>query len=466
MTQHELLSFVSSINQNFIGPVLSTLLLCTGIYYTIRLGFIQRYLKHAIVSLIRRNKKNEKASDSDGMTPFQALTTAIASQVGTGNIVGVSTALVAGGPGALFWMWVSAIIGMSTNFAEAVLGQLYKTQKEGHILGGPAYYMRNGMKSKLLAGIFSVFFIIALGMIAIMLQSNSITDAVYNVMPLPNLKIYVGIFLAIIVGSVLTGGISRIASIAERIVPFMASIFIIGCLIFIGAHIKLLPGVISDIFYYAFTPRASTGGVIGITLITTIRYGVNRGLTSNEAGLGSTPHAHAIAKVKNPYDQGLVALIGIAVDLLICTFTALVILLSGVLESHPEAAGVAVSQHAFNSYFGNMGNIFIAVALFLFAFSTIIGCYFFGVQNVRYLFGEKGVWPYNILVLGLILLASMTHVTLLWEISDTFNLFIVTPNVIALIFLSPQVVKEVKKLKYSLSKKGQTDTLDETPEEI
>lgn len=447
MNQNDLLSLVSSVNQNFIGPVLSVLLLGTGLYFTVRLGFIQRYFNDAIRILFRRSGKNGKASKEEGMSPFQALSTAIASQVGTGNIVGVSTALIAGGPGALFWLWMSAIVGMSTNFAEAVLGQLYKTQKEGHIVGGPAYYIRHGMNSKILAGIFSVFFILALGMTGIMVQANSIVDAVSNVIPPAVDKLYIGIGLTVIVGLVLAGGITRIASFAEKVVPLMASIFIFGSIIFICTRISVLPGILADIFHYAFSPKASVGGAMGITVMTTIRYGVSRGLFSNEAGLGSTPHAHAIAKVKNPYDQGLIALIGIGVDLLVCTLTALVILMSGVLETNPEAQGVRVPQLAFDSTFGNAGNIFIAVALFFFALSTIVGWYFFAAQNVRYLFGEKGVWPYRILIMMLILLASMVHVNLIWELADTFNFFLVIPNVIALIYLSPQVMKQCRMLK-------------------
>lgn len=440
MNQNEILEFFSVLNRDYIGPLLAIILLGTGLFYTFRLSFVQRYFFRAFRLLFRGSAG--KASRKEGMSPFQALATSIASQVGTGNIVGVATALMAGGPGAIFWLWISTLVGMPTNFAEAILGQLYKSEKDGHVVGGPAYYIHNGVGSKWMAGIFSVFFILALGITGIMVQANSIVDATSRVMPMEVNKMYIGLVLAVLVGLVLAGGITRIASFAEKIVPFMASLFIIGSLIFIGVHAGKLGGVFGDIFHYAFSPWAPAGGVLGATVMSTIRYGVSRGLFSNEAGLGSTPHAHAIAKVKHPYEQGLVALIGMAVDLLICTLTALVILASGVIEVHPEAQGAAIFQLPFSSTFGVTGDIFIAISLFFFAFSTIVGWYFFAAQNVRYLFGERLVWPYRFVVVAVILIASVAQVNLVWELADTFNFFLIIPNVIALLILSRQVCKE------------------------
>jgi AGCS family alanine or glycine:cation symporter len=457
MTQDGLLEFFSVLNRDYIGPLLAVILLGTGLFFTFQLRFVQRHFFQAFKHLFSGN--NGKASKKDGMSPFQALTTAVASQVGTGNIVGVSTALMAGGPGAIFWLWISTIVGMSTNYAEAVLGQLYKSERDGHVVGGPAYYIRNGLGSKALAAVFSIFLILALGATGIMVQANSIISATERIMPEGFNTLYIGIGLAVLVGLVLAGGITRIAMFAERIVPFMAVLFITGSLIFICSNMASLPGVIGEIFQCAFSPWAPVGGALGATVMASVRYGVSRGLFSNEAGLGSTPHAHAIAKVKNPYEQGLVALIGIGVDLVVCTLTALVILLSGVIIENPEAQGVAIPQLAFNSTFGTAGDYFIAIALFFFAFSTIVGWYFFAAQNVRYLFGERLIWPYRILVLLVILVASVVQVNLVWELADTFNFFLVIPNVIALLFLAPKVVAEVKKMRTEM---GNSETVNDT----
>lgn len=446
MPQEKLLELIGSFNQTYVGPLLAILLLGTGLYYTVRLGFIQQFLWVALKRIFSR-RDNTKASRSQGMTSFQALSTSIASQVGTGNIVGVSTALIAGGPGALFWLWISSMVGMSTNFAEAVLGQLYKTQKDGHAIGGPAYYIRNGVGSPFLAGVFAVFSVVALGLMGTLVQSNSIVDAASSILPQGVNKIYIGLGLSALVMLVLAGGVTRIASFAERVVPVMAGIFFLVSLVFIVLHAERLPQVVADVFAYAFTPWAPAGGVLGATVMSTIRYGVSRGLFSNEAGLGSTPHAHAIAQVKNPYDQGLVALTGIAVDIVVCTLTALVVLLSGVIETHPELQGVAIPQLAFSNTFGYGGTLFFAVALLFFAFTTIIGWYFFAAQNVRYLFGERLIWPFRIVVGTMVVLAAVLQVNLVWELADTCNFFLVIPNLIALISLSPKVVEQARLLR-------------------
>jgi AGCS family alanine or glycine:cation symporter len=460
MNQGEILEFFTVLNRDYIGPLLAIILLGTGLFYTFHLRFVQRHYLQSFKMLFKG--KGGKASNKDGMSSFQALTTSIASQVGTGNIVGVATAIIAGGPGAIFWLWVTSILGMSTNFAEAVLGQLYRTEKDGHAIGGPAYYIRNGLGSKTLAGIFSIFLILALGATGIMVQANSIVNASVRILPEGFNTFYIGIALAIIVGLVLMGGVTRIATFAEKVVPFMALIFMIGSFIFIGAHISDLPTVLYEIVKYAFTPWAPVGGVLGATVMASIRFGVSRGLFSNEAGLGSTPHAHAIAKVKHPYEQGLVSLIGISVDIVICTLTGLVILLSGVLTTNPTVQGVELPQMAFSSTFGVAGNYFIAASLFFFAFTTIVGWYFFAAQNVRYMFGEKFIWPYCIIVLMVILVASVVQVNLVWELADTFNFFLVVPNVIALIYLAPKVKKEVQFMRRDL-RKDEQDEEDNDP---
>ena len=345
MDQNTLYELVSSLNRDYIGPLLTIVLLGAGIFFTIRLHFIPRFYLRTLRHLFKSSSIGHKASKQHGMSPFQALSTAIASQVGTGNIVGVAMALVMGGPGAVFWLWISAVLGMSTNFAEAVLGQLFRTKTpDGHIIGGPAYYIQNGLHSKFMARLFAVFFIIALGMIGIMVQANSISDALVTLLPSGVKSIYVGIVLTIFVGFVLSGGISTIASFVERVVPVMAGIFILGSLVFICIHIDTLIPQLSSIFKCAFTTQAGVGGAVGVSVKSAIRYGISRGLFSNEAGLGTTPHAHAIAKVNEPYEQGLYAIVGISVDILICTLTSMVILMSGVLQTSSGVMGIRHSE--------------------------------------------------------------------------------------------------------------------------
>lgn len=445
MNQQLLFDFVHDFNANWVGPILSVILLFTGLYYTIRLGFVQRYFFLAIRRLVGGGRKG-KASRSEGITPFQALSAAVASQVGTGNIVGVATALMSGGPGALFWMWISSLLGMATNFSEAVLGQLYRTKRMNHAVGGPAFYIRQGLKSRVLAAIFAIFGILSLGLMGTMVQANSIVDSMASFLPAGVNKLYIGIPLALLIFSVLAGGVTRIVAFAERVVPFMASLFIVGAMVYIGLRAEAVPGVFREIFQYAFTPYAAAGGVAGTVVMQTIRYGISRGLFSNEAGLGSTPHAHAIAQVKRPYDQGLVALLGVGTTLIICTLSGLVILLSGVLQTRPDLQGVEIAQTAFLGTFGVWGKYFVGIALFFFAFTTSVGWYFFAAQNMRYLCGDLLIWPLRAAVAVMVVLSSVTEVSLVWELADTFNFFLVIPNVIALLFLSPQVIREAKRL--------------------
>lgn len=456
MNQEALYAIVKELNTAYIGPALVFILLGAGVFFTIRLRFVPRYYLRTVKKLFTNPKDKTKANKATGMSPMQALSTAIASQVGTGNIVGVAMAILMGGPGALFWLWASALLGMSTNFAEAILGQLYKDKTaDGHIVGGPAYYIHKGLHSRFLARLFSVFFILALGMIGIMVQANSISSSIVSIFPDGVNPLWVGIILAIFVGLILSGGITRIASFAESVVPLMAGLFMLGCIVFIALHISSVAAVLAEVFRYAFTPKAGVGGATGIAVMTAVRYGVSRGLFSNEAGLGTTPHAHAIAKVHNSYEQGMMAIVGISVDLLVCTFTGLVLLLSGVLDSNTGMVGIQLMQSAFNSSFGILGNWFIAISLFFFAMSTIVGWYFFAAQNVRYLFGERPIWAYRVLVMVLVVLASVVEVPLIWELADTFNFFIVIPNVIAILWLSPKVVDEVRRMRDEIKRVDQ-----------
>ena len=319
------------------------------------------------------------------MSSFQALATAIAAQVGTGNITGCATALLAGGPGAIFWMWLSAFFGMATIYGEAVLAQKFKTRSEtGEVIGGPVYYIRQAFKGgfgKFLAGFFAVAIILALGLMGNMVQSNSIGDAFYNAFGVN--KLIVGIIIAAIAAFIFLGGMKRIASVTEKVVPIMAALYIVGSLVVIIANIKNIPNVFYQIFVGAFNPTAVLGGAAGITVKAAMRYGVARGLFSNEAGMGSTPHAHAVAKVDKPEDQGIVAMIGVFLDtFVVLTLNALVIICTLYTADGPLANGYVgdvtsvlsktnLAQTAFGSVFGaNFGNMFVAICLFFFAFST------------------------------------------------------------------------------------------------
>ncbi|TXJ52793.1 sodium:alanine symporter family protein [Brachyspira aalborgi] len=445
-------SIVGKIN-GFLWDFALLFLLCgTGIYFTIRLKFVQiAKFKDGWDRTFGGLSLRGKAADKEGMSSFQSLATAIAAQVGTGNLAGAATALIAGGPGAIFWMWLSAFFGMATIFVEASLGQQYKTVTEsGNAIGGPAYYIKAAFKGpfgKFLAGLFAIFIILALGFMGNMVQSNSISGAFVNAFP--QIKpIYIGIACALVAAFIFIGGLKRIASFAEKTVPIMALFYIIGSVIILIMNIKNLPSSIVLIFTSAFNPQAVIGGGLGIGVQQAMRYGVARGLFSNEAGMGSTPHAHALAKVKHPCEQGVVAMIGVFFDtFIVVTLTALVILSSDILQTKiypldtvsaiPETLkGVGLPQAAFSNGFGFFGVVFVAVCLLFFAFTTIIGWYFFGEQNVKYLFGEKAVKVYAVLVVGFILLGSVLKVDLVWDLADCFNGLMVIPNLLGILALS------------------------------
>ncbi len=442
------LQFVKNINKLLWDNLLIFLLVGTGIYFTIRLSGIQfRRLKTGLGLLFSglgksRQKKEGKADKKTGsISSFQALTTAIAAQVGTGNIAGAATALVAGGPGAIFWMWLSALFGMATIFAEAVLSQTTRFSRKGHILGGPHYYIRAIFKGKFgrfLAGFFSVAIILALGFTGNMVQSNSISAAFSVAFGLPPLAI--GIAMAAVASFIFIGGLKRIAAMTEKVVPFMALLYILGSLFVIFSNGNRIGTAFYQIFAGAFAPQAVLGSVAGITIKQAVRYGVARGLFSNEAGMGSTPHAHATADVKHPAEQGIIAMVGVFIDtFIILTLTALVILTSGILDSifqlpaSGRPTGVALAQTAYESAMGPVGAIFIAICILFFGFTTIVSWYYFGEVNFRTLFGDKFVPLYSIIVLGFIIAGSILKVELVWELSDTLNGLMVLPNLIALI---------------------------------
>ena len=434
--------FVDAVNSVLWGWLLLFLLCGTGIYYTVRLRFIQvRKFPRAVRHLFGNLSLHGDSADHRGMSSFQALATAVAAQVGTGNIAGAATAIASGGPGAIFWMWLSAFFGMATNYSEAVLAQKYKTQNErGETVGGPAYYIRaafSGAFGKWLAGFFSIAIILALGFMGNMVQSNSIGAACSTAFGIP--PVWVGVVVAAVAAAIFLGGAKRIAFVMEKIVPVMAVVYIAGSLIVIGCHIADVPAAFALIFTSAFDPESALGAGIGISVREAIRYGVARGLFSNEAGMGSTPHAHALAKVEHPDDQGMMAMMGVFIDtFVVLTCTTLVIVVTGAWQPsiNHGATGTALAQIAFDSVFGSSGNFFIAICLFFFAFSTIIGWYFFGEANVKSLFGAKYVKVYAAIVVIFIVVGSALKVDLVWNMSDMFNGLMVLPNLLALLALS------------------------------
>lgn len=435
---------VKDINSFLWGIYCLIPLLCgTGLYFTLRLDFVQvRKFMLAARAVFGGVRLFGKKAGKHGMTSFQSLATAVSAQVGTGNLAGAATAIAMGGPGAIFWMWCAAFFGMATIFAEAVLAQLYKTKDDtGHITGGPAYYISKGLGSKPLAMFFSVTIILALGFIGNMVQANSIADAFKTAFGIPPLA--VGLFVAALAGLVFFGGMARIAAVTEKIVPIMALLYLIGGLIVILLNIDHLIPAFKMIFVGAWNPAAATGGLIGASVKEAMRYGVARGLFSNEAGMGSTPHAHAVADVKHPAQQGIVAMMGVFVDtFVVLNMTAFVIFVTGAIDG--KTTGIALTQKAFEIGLGGLGFTFVAICLLFFAFSTIIGWYFFGEQNIKFLFGSKGSFPYRVIVMCFIVLGSVLHVDLVWEMADMFNGLMVLPNLIALLGLSKMVSSALK----------------------
>lgn len=450
-----MLSVVQTINGYLSDYVLIILLLAVGLWYSIKTGFVQiRCFKEGMGRVFGNLTLSGKKHES-GMSSFQALATAIAAQVGTGNIVGASGAILTGGPGAIFWMWVIAFFGMATIYAEAVLAQ--KTREllpDGQIQGGPVYYINTAFKGsfgKFLSGFFSVAIILALGFFGCMVQSNSIGSTFSTAFGVPSW--IVGIVLVIICGIIFIGGMSRLASVTEKVVPIMAALFLLGGLVVLIMRITTLPATIALIFRYAFQPQAIIGGGFGAALKTALSQGAKRGLFSNEAGMGSTPHAHAQAQVNTPHEQGTVAMIGVFIDtFIVLTLNALVIINVMYTGNGPLANGYTgsvvetinktnLAQSAFAGVFGQtFGPMFVAICLFFFAFSTILGWNMFGKINMIYLFGEKSVNVYMIIALVFIFLGTLASNDLVWELSDMFNQLMVIPNAIALFALTGMVL--------------------------
>lgn len=451
-----LLNVVKTINMYLSDYILIVLLIGAGLYFTVRTRFVQVRCFGEGLRQVFGGLSFKKKDGTSGLNSFQALATAVAAQVGTGNIVGACGAILTGGPGAIFWMWIIAFFGMATIYAEAVLAQDTKVkQADGTYAGGPVYYIKKAFPGKFgtfLAKFFAVSAVLALGFMGAMVQSNSIGESFETAFSIPTWV--TGIAVAVIAALIFLGGAKRIASVTEKLVPLMAILYIVGGIIILIARIRYVPEAIGLIFKYAFHPDAIIGGGIGYALKTAISQGVKRGLFSNEAGMGSTPHAHALAEVKKPHDQGVAAMIGVFIDtFVVLTMTGLIVISTlytadGVLASG-SAEGVEktnMAMLAFGRIFGSSGaNIFVAICLFFFAFSTIISWNYFGKINFENLFGKKVLPVYFIIATVFIFLGSLASNNLVWELTDMFNQLMVLPNVIAIVALGSIVAKSAKK---------------------
>ena len=451
-----MLKLVQTINGYLSDYVLILLLVGTGLFFSIRTRFVQlRCFKEGWRRFFGSFSLKGGRQES-GLSSFQALATAVAAQVGTGNIVGACGAILIGGPGAIFWMWIIAFFGMATIYAEAVLAQETRVKTEdGVIHGGPVFYIKKAFPTgfgSFLAGFFAVAIILALGFMGSMVQSNSIGETCSNALGIPSWVI--GAAVTLVAALIFLGGIQRIAAVTEKLVPVMALLFLLGGFVVLLVRIRYLPETFAMIFRYAFVPNAIIGGSIGYAIKTAISQGVKRGLFSNEAGMGSTPHAHAMANVEKPHDQGVVAMIGLFIDtFVVLTMTALVVISTLYAGDGVLAAGAAegvsktnMAQLAFSSVLGDgFGPLFVALCLLFFAFSTILSWNYFGKINVEYLFGKKAVPVYSVIALVFLFLGSVLSNDLVWELADLFNQLMVIPNVLALIALSALVVKAARR---------------------
>ena len=420
-----LVDIINNLNNFLTSNILMWGLLGAGAFLSIILGFPQITKLPRAFGMVFGDLFKKKDSQEGSMSSFQALATAVAAQVGTGNVAGVATAITAGGPGAVFWMWFSAFLGMGTIFTEACLAQKYRRRVNGELVGGPAYYISEGLKktgglAKGLAVFFAVTIILALGFMGNAVQSNSIAAGIKGISGLEGINPgIVGVVVAILAALIFMGGMGRIAKFAELVVPIMAVVYIAGSVVKVA-----------------------------------VQKGVARGLFSNEAGMGSTPHAHAVAHVKHPAEQGLTAIVGVFIDtMLVCTATALAILVTGAYNVQGAdgkyLVGAQLTQGAFKLSFGEFGAILLAVCLAFFAFTTIIGWYYFGESNIKYLFGSKALLPYRIIVIICIIVGSLQEVEIVWSLADIFNSLMVIPNLIAIVWLS----FEVKNLLQDYNKK-------------
>ena len=469
--QDFLLKIVAGVNTYLSNYILIILLVGVGLYYSIITRFVQiRCFGEGFKKMLANFSLNGKKQKS-GLSSFQSLATAIAAQVGTGNIVGACGAILIGGPGAIFWMWIIAFFGMATIYGEAVVAQKTRVvDEDGTVRGGPVYYITSVFKGKFgkaMAGFFAVAAMLALGFMGSMVQSNSIAESCHNAFNIPTW--IVGVIVAAIAAFIFIGGVTRLGSVTEKMVPFMAGLYIIGGIIVLVLNYKYIPATVASIFKYAFNARAALGGGIGAAIYIALTQGAKRGLFSNEAGMGSTPHAHAQANVEKPHDQGVVAMIGVFIDtFVVLTFTSLVVISTfftgeGALNPANFAEGIKLgeaaaeagltktnlAQQAFGLVLGNanIGNIFVAICLFFFAFSTIISWNMFGRINAIYLFGKKFDIAYSVIAVLFVFTGSLLSNDLVWELTDMFNQLMVLPNALALLALSGVVGKACKNAK-------------------
>jgi AGCS family alanine or glycine:cation symporter len=436
-----IMSINSFVNNIVWGPPILILIVGSGLFLSImtkffsitKLGYI---LKNTFLKMFSKEQLGEGE-----VTAFQAVATALAATVGTGNIAGVATAIASGGPGAVFWMWLAAVFGMTTKFAEVVLAVNFREKTEdGRFVGGPMYYIKNGLGWGWLAAIFAIFGALASFGIGNMTQSNSVALAVEGSFKVPPLA--TGIVLAIITGLVIVGGIKRIGAFTEKLVPFMAAIYIIGGLVIIFSNISAVPAAFATIFTSAFTPKAAVGGFIGSTVAQAIRFGVARGVFTNEAGLGSAPIAHAAATTDHPVRQGLWGVFEVFVDtLVICTITALAIITTGAWES--GQSGAVLTTLAFDTAIPGGGYI-VTIGLILFAYSTILGWEYYGERCIEYLIGTKPIFAYRIIWVVFVVIGAIGGLDFIWSLADTLNGLMAIPNLIGVLFLSGTVFKLTK----------------------
>ena len=433
-------NFVNDINGLVWGPPMLVMILGVGLFLSIGLKLMPIMKLGAGFRLMWSGRARGDDDDGD-IPPFQALMTALSATVGTGNIAGVATAVFLGGPGALFWMWLTALVGMATKYSEAVLAVRFREVDErGNHVGGPMYYIRNGLGSKWawLGVLFAVFASIAAFGIGSTVQANSVADVLATNFNLPHWV--TGVILMVLVGMVLIGGIKRIGQVASALVPFMAVSYVLIGLIVLAINANAIPDAISMVFSYAFSPAAAEGGFAGAAVWAAIRFGVARGIFSNEAGLGSAPIAHAAAQTKNPVKQGMVAMLGTFIDtIIVCSITGLVIITSGAWTS--GETGAALTSLAFETGLPGFGNYVVAIALAIFAFTTIIGWSFYGERSIEFLFGVKAIVPYRVLWIIAIPVGATVNLGFIWLVADTLNAMMALPNLIALLLLSPVVFR-------------------------
>ena len=450
---------INLLNDLLWGSILVYLLVGVGIYFTLRLGFIQiRHFGHMFSVL-----KNSRKDDSAGISSFQALCTSLAARVGTGNMAGVAVALTAGGPGAIFWMWMTAMLGMATSYAESALAQLYKTRdKDGNYRGGPAYYMEKGLGMRWMGVLFSIFLLLAFGLVFNAVQANSITNAIHTAFHFD--EIYIGIGIVILSGIVIFGGIRKIARTAEIIVPFMALAYLAIALFVVFSNIEKLPDIIALIFKSAFGFQQAAAGGVGYAIAQAMINGVKRGLFSNEGGMGSAPNAAATATPYPPHpaSQGYVQMLGVFTDtIVICSATVAIILMSGEYVPHSDITGIELTQRALSAQVGSWGGPFIALAIFFFAFTSIIANYAYAETNLIFLEhkNKKGLMVFRFVFLSMVMFGSLANLPTVWSMADVSMALMAIVNLVAILLLSGIVVKLTKDYNKQL-KAGKLPTFD------